>query len=365
MGSPAYAGHGSGELRRYSDQPSRGGIPRSNQKRVRQAYYACVSYVDAQIGRLLQTLETTGLGKNTIVVLIGDHGYHLGEHGLWGKTTNFELDTRVPLIIRAPGVTTAGTSTTALVELVDLFPTLAELAGLPLPDQLDSEGIVPTLRDPNHQTKAFALSQYPRGATRMGYSMRNATHRLTQWVARDTGNLLDCELYDYSESDVETKNLAELNPSLVEAMLPTLLGEFGIKLVAMTSTAVAEGQGDTEADSTSFENVDAGAFVTLQTELGVWLPVTGKTIVDNEHAKSGMQCLQLTGGESTSVSLQLAKELDLTGDLTFWAERWTSRSPFSFRVEKKTDAGWSLVYEGDRQIRVGTRISVSGENPTE
>ena len=353
VGSPAYAGHGSGELRRYSDQPSRGGIPRSNQKRVRQAYYACVSYVDAQIGRLLQTLETTGLGKNTIVVLIGDHGYHLGEHGLWGKTTNFELDTRVPLIIRAPGVTTAGTSTTALVELVDLFPTLAELAGLPLPDQLDSEGIVPTLRDPNHQTKAFALSQYPRGATRMGYSMRNATHRLTQWVARDTGNLLDCELYDYSESDVETKNLAELNPSLVEAMLPTLLGEFGIKLVAMTSTAVAEGQGDTEAVSTSFENVDAGAFVTLQTELGVWLPVTGKTIVDNKHAKSGMQCLQLTGGESTSVSLQLAKELDLTGDLTFWAERWTSRSPFSFRIEKKTDAGWSLVYEGDRQIRVG------------
>ncbi len=102
--APRFAGHGSGELRRYTDQPRRGPIPESQQRRVRQAYRACVSFIDAQVGRVLDELDRSGLRDNTIVVLFGDHGYHLGEHGLWGKTTNFELDTRVPLIVRAPGM---------------------------------------------------------------------------------------------------------------------------------------------------------------------------------------------------------------------------------------------------------------------
>jgi arylsulfatase A-like enzyme len=366
-GAPAYAGHSSGELRRYSDQPTQGPIPPLNQQRVRHAYYACVSYIDAQIGRVLETLEAADLSNDTIVVLVGDHGYHLGEHGLWGKTTNFELDTRVPLIIRAPGVTTKGSSSKAMVELVDLFPTLAELAGLPLPDQLASEGFVAALRDPNQPTKDFALSQYPRGGGRMGYSMRNATHRLTQWVARDTGRLLDRELYDYSEGVVESQNVADLNPGVVASMLPTLLDEFGVKLVSTPQTATAQTQSEQGADFTSFENVAAGPFESLKTKLGMWVPVKGKTIVDNKHAKSGKHCLQLTGGESTSVTLKVAEKIDLTGDLTFWAERWTSRNPFSFRIEKKTEKGWSLIYNGDRQVRVGraflSQVKISLNDP--
>ena len=165
VGSPKLAGHGSGELRRYTDQSKRGAIPASNQRRVRQAYFACVSYIDAQIGLLLNELDRSGLSENTIVVLFGDHGYHLGEQGLWGKTTNFELDTRVPLIVRVPGMKAAGESTPSLVELVDLYPTLTELAGLPIADQQEGQSFAPILNDPKQITKTEAFSQYPRGRT--------------------------------------------------------------------------------------------------------------------------------------------------------------------------------------------------------
>ena len=104
----SFAGHRSGEIRRYTDQPNRGEFPESNQRRMKHGYYACISYVDAQVGKVIDALESNGLADNTIVVLFGDHGYHLGEHGLWGKTTNFELDTRVPLMIRVPDMNQPG-----------------------------------------------------------------------------------------------------------------------------------------------------------------------------------------------------------------------------------------------------------------
>ena len=149
------------------------------------------------------------MAENTIVSLYGDHGYHLGEQGLWGKTTNFELDTRVPLIVRVPGLKTNGQSTRSLVELVDLYPTLSELAGLPLIDLLEGRSCVPILNDPTTETKDFALSQYPRGGGLMGYSMRDSTHRLTQWVHRETGEVRATELYEYGDSKIEMNNLAE------------------------------------------------------------------------------------------------------------------------------------------------------------
>ena len=115
---------------------------------------------------MLDELDRSGLRDNTVVVLFGDHGYHLGEQGLWGKTTNFELDTRVPLIVRAPGMKAAGRPTSSLVELVDLYPTLAELAGLPLGEQLEGKSFVPLLNDPARVTKTAAFSQYPPPPTR-------------------------------------------------------------------------------------------------------------------------------------------------------------------------------------------------------
>ena len=179
-GAPALAGHGSGELRRYTDQQKRGPIPEADQRRVRQAYYACISYIDAQVGRVLAELEKQGLAEDTIVALWGDHGYHLGEKGLWGKTTNFELDTRVPLIIRAPGRTGNGRACSALVELVDLYQTLADLAGLPVEATLQGTSLAPYLDDPDAPSEQAAFSQFTRGKRR-GYSMATERFRYTEW----------------------------------------------------------------------------------------------------------------------------------------------------------------------------------------
>lgn len=349
--APALAGHRSGELRRYTDQPANGPIAEENQKRIRHAYYACVSYIDAQIGRVLNELERLGLEDNTIVVLYGDHGYHLGEQGLWGKTTNFELDTRVPLIVRAPGMKAAGKTSSSLVELVDLYPTLAKLANLTVEQTLEGKSFAATLDNPNHKTKRVALSQYPRGNGLMGYSMRTATHRLTQWIHRQTGAIHATELYDYSDGPVETTNIATSSPDMVAMLSTQLASAFAINVIAAPRNT--PNANPIENPIADFENAKAGQFKQLQTQLGVWKPVTGTTIVDNKHAKTGKQCLQLTGGEETSVTLTLADGIETTGELTFWAERWTVRKPFSFRIDKLTDAGWKEIYNGDAKVRVG------------
>lgn len=358
--APTFAGHGSGELRRYTDQPKRDQISAANQKQIRKAYFACVSYIDAQIGRVLDQLDQSGLSNNTIVVLYGDHGYHLGEHGLWGKTTNFELDTRVPLIIRSPGMKASGKSTSSLVELVDLYPTLTELAGLPPIDKpespsnktaaskLEGKSFADILDDHNHVTKTEAFSQYPRGGGLMGYSMRTRTHRLTQWVQRDTGAIKATELYDYAEGLVEKTNLAESSPQMVKRL--------SIRLAAYTPKVQAEDskQKNSVANrTTSFEQETPGAFEKLHTSIGVWTPTSGRTIVDGKHAKTGKQCLQLAGGKANCVTLDLTKDANSSGQLTFWAERWTSRTPFSFRIEKNSGDGWNEIFNGDKQVKVG------------
>ncbi len=349
-----FAGHGSGELRRYTDQPKRGAFPATNQRRVRQAYFACVSYIDTQIGRVLKGLDRSGLREKTIVVLFGDHGYHLGEQGLWGKTTNFELDTRVPLIVRAPGMKAAGKSSSSIVELVDLYPTLSELAGLPVGKQLEGKSFVSILNDPDSVTKALALSQYPRGGGLMGYSMRTATHRFTQWVHRQSGEVRATELYDYANELIESKNIAHSSPELVKELsiqLAAVAGLSGIQAVA-DSTNDARRSLTTSATA-SFEDVKPGLFDKLETAVGTWKPINGTTTIDDKHAKTGKQCLRLTGGEKTSVILDIAEGVDTTGDLAFWAERWTKRAPFSFRIEKNSGDDWKEIYNGDKRVRVG------------
>lgn len=348
-GAPAFAGHRSGELRRYSDQPNSGGIPQENQRRVRQAYFACVSYIDAQIGRVLNQLDQSGISKNSIVVLLGDHGYHLGEQGLWGKTTNFELDTRVPLLVRAPGMKLAGKSASSLVELVDVFPTLAELAGLPVPKQLEGESFVSILKDPTATTKTAALSQYPRGKSLMGYSMRTSTHRLTQWIDRQSGELKGTELYDYANGLVESENIASKSPSLVGELSRKLVGLFGL---SNRSQQPAKNDSDSQLTE-SFESAKAGSFKELKTKLGIWKSTEVKVLIDDKHAKSGRHCLQLTGGKKTTVILELATGTDTSGELSFWAERWTKRSPFSFRIEKDSSGKWEEVFNGDKRVQVG------------
>lgn len=365
--APGLAGHGSSELRRYTDQPRRGEISEDKQRRVRHAYYACVSYIDAQVGRVLDELDRLDLADNTIVCLYGDHGYHLGEQGLWGKTTNFELDTRVPLIIRAPGMKAAGTSSSSLVELVDLYPTLADLAGLPVADHLDGTSLSSLLDDPTQSVKDAAFSQYPRGDL-MGYSMRTATHRLTRWVNRQTGEVKHTEVYDYADGLVEQKNVAASETSVVEKLTTQFVAlrpqakQPPVVVAATTSVIAVNAPG-----GTSFEAQPAGVFKTLKTEVGTWSTTAGTALIDNKHAATGRQCLQLPGGNETIVELKLADGIDTSGNLSFAAERWTKRDPFSFRIEKLSGEKWTEIYKGDNTIRVGrpflSNIEVTLDDP--
>ncbi len=213
-GAPSVATHGSGEIRRYTDQPKKGAFGEANQRKLRHAYYACISYIDAQVGRVLDELEKRNLADNTVVVLWSDHGYHLGEQGLWGKTTNYELDARVALIVRDPRAKAKGASTPALVELVDVYPTLADLAGLPLPDHLEGSSLRPLLDDPTRPWKTAAFTQYSKGALR-GYSIRTDRHRYVEWFDYKRDRIAHTELYDYGAGRLEKKNIAAANPDLV------------------------------------------------------------------------------------------------------------------------------------------------------
>ncbi len=207
-GAPEYALHESSDLHRYADI-AKGPIPDDKARELVRGYYAAISYVDAQIGRVLAELERLGLSDNTIVVVWGDHGYHLGEHGVWTKMTNFELATRSPLIVSHPGQRRANARTRALVEFVDIYPTLSELAGLPLPAGLEGASFRPLLDDPQLAWKPAAFSQFPRPQWQtMGYTMRTARYRYTEWMHQATGALLAAELYDHREDPRENVNLA-------------------------------------------------------------------------------------------------------------------------------------------------------------
>ena len=191
--------------------------PDSVQRRLMHGYYASVSYMDAQIGLLLEALKSNGLDKNTIVVLWGDHGWHLGDHGMWCKHTNFEQATRAPLIITAPGFR-AGQKTESLTEFVDLFPTLCDLTGIKVPDALAGKSLVPVLRKPTQTVKAYAVSQYPRNGDKvMGYAIRTDHYRYVAWFKEEfrknrvsTGSKpVAVELYDYRKDPEESVNVAD------------------------------------------------------------------------------------------------------------------------------------------------------------
>jgi len=269
VGMPAMALHDSFELRTYGRAPKTGPIDEPMARHFIHGYLACASYVDTQIGKVLDELDRLGLRDRTVVILWGDHGWHLGDHGVWGKATNFEIATRVPLIIRAPGLKAQGQSSDGLVELVDMYPTLCELAGLPLPAHLQGCSFAPLLENPAQPWKKAAFSQFPCPALRewaalppspqmrqgpfgslieakqeqiaaqmgqkwsrerfeqyvMGYAMRTERYRLVQWVdQREPEQPLALELYDYQSDPLETINRATQSQQrpLVESLLKQL-----------------------------------------------------------------------------------------------------------------------------------------------
>lgn len=206
---PAPALHNNYELRSYGTVPPSGDIAPEMARRLIRGYRACVSYMDAQAGLVLAELDRLKLRDNTIVIFWGDNGYHLGEYGLFTKMTNFELGARVPLIVSVPRPATAGKVCRGLVELVDLYPTLSELCGLPAPAHLEGASFVPLLSRPEQAWKTAAFSQYVRpGRERfIGRSIRTDRWRYTEWIdanGRSAGN----ELYDHESDPAENRNLA-------------------------------------------------------------------------------------------------------------------------------------------------------------
>ncbi|MEX0323288.1 MAG: sulfatase [Puniceicoccaceae bacterium] len=183
------------------------GVDEDNARQLIHSYYACVSFVDAQIGKLLDELEKQDLLDTTIIVVWSDHGWHLGNHGMWGKSTCYEWSTRAPLYVYAPGMQGNGKPTDALVEFVDMFPSILDLCGLPIPDYLEGTSFVPVLKNVEKPWKSAAFSQFPRGRDKEGYSMRTQDFRYTQWRTRE-GKVIFEELYDNREHLLEDENLA-------------------------------------------------------------------------------------------------------------------------------------------------------------
>ncbi|MFB9296260.1 sulfatase [Persicitalea jodogahamensis] len=224
--APALASTGWGELRSYAGIPAQGPLPDEQAQELIHGYHACVSYTDAQIGKVLDELKRLGLEDNTIVVLWGDHGWKLGDYGQWCKHTNFEIDTRVPLMVRVPGMKTAGQKTRALVEMVDLYPFLCDAANLPKPAHLQGDSFAPLLAKPGLAWKESALSQYPRGNDTMGYSLRTDRYRFTKWVKSD-GTVVAAELYDLKKDPNSTANVAQKNA--YRTLLPKLEAQLAKK----------------------------------------------------------------------------------------------------------------------------------------
>ncbi len=195
------------------------GITPEQARECKRAYYAAISFVDAQIGRLLDAVDRLGLRDNTIIVFWSDHGYHLGEHGLWFKQSCFEESARVPLIVSVPGQKTAGQASTRPVELVDLYPTLAELAGLTLPQHLQGFSLRPLIDEPRAPWDHPAYTQVQRGAD-PGHSVRTERWRYTEWGFGKKGQ----ELYDHENDPQELCNLAkDAKYADVVAQMKTLL----------------------------------------------------------------------------------------------------------------------------------------------
>lgn len=229
--------HNAGELRAYTDimpilskEQDSVGVTLSidKQQELIHGYYAAVSFTDAQIGKLLKALDSLGLRENTIIVLWGDHGWHLGDHNLWCKHTDFEQATHAPLIISAPGIKSSIVETPN--EFVDVFPTICALAGVEIPTHLDGKPMNQLMIDPTRTFKEYAVSQYPRSgpmpekerlgyanAIYMGYSLRSKRYRFTMWMkdtfrsydAFDASKIYGMELYDYTKDPNETVNVVD------------------------------------------------------------------------------------------------------------------------------------------------------------
>jgi iduronate 2-sulfatase len=238
-GAPKYAPQFGGELRSYRGMPAGPQpIDPDTTRHLIHGYYAATSYMDAQLGKVLEALDKSGLANSTIVVLWGDHGWHLGDHGMWCKHTNYEQAARIPLVVSVPASQPGFTS--ALVESVDIYPTLAELAGLPAPTGLDGRSFANLFQQPQSQHRDHAIHVYPRNNL-LGRAIRTDRYRLVEWKTPGATQTIEVEyeLYDYQLDPNETKNLATSQPA-VRAQLMGLLATHPAAMPQIKATVEAK-----------------------------------------------------------------------------------------------------------------------------
>ena len=208
-------------------------LPNDNQRKLIHAYAACISFIDAQVGKLIESLKETGKYDNTIIVFISDHGWHLGHQNKWGKTTNFENATLAPLIVSSPNHK-KGKRSTQLVEYVDLYATLCDLTEIDIPEYTEGTSMKPLLENPDRKWKTAAFSQFPRGRNLEGYSMRTADYRYTEWRLSE-GKIDSVELYDHKNDAIESINIGYKKEN------ESLVNELSQKLNAGWKAALPEG----------------------------------------------------------------------------------------------------------------------------
>lgn len=228
QGAPAFAATSGADFRGYAGVPERE-LPEAYARQCLHGYYAAISYVDAQVGRLLDALEQTGLAQNTIVVFWSDHGYYMGEHTWWGaKHNNYEGATRNAFIVAAPGMKSAGQKTPALAQAIDIGPTLTELCGLPENDGFQGRSLVPVLNDPSAGVNEAAFSWYPKSGY-LGVAMRTDKWRYVEWTK--PGASTERELYDMMLDPQNDLNVAAKpgHAGMIESMSRQLRERFPVQ----------------------------------------------------------------------------------------------------------------------------------------
>ena len=219
VGSPEAAHKRGGEINNYKPVPTDREMPDSLKRELVHGYYASVSYVDAQIGKVISALDRLDLAENTIVVLWGDHGFHLGDLGIWTKHTNYEQANRIPIMFSGPGVR-VDSRTRQLAESVDIYPTLCALAGLPnpvVPQRLDGVSLATVLSDPAQRVRGHAYHAYPK--RKLGRAIRTERYRMVEWAKHNgSGGGIDYELYDYQSDPFEKEILADKRPEVLKEL---------------------------------------------------------------------------------------------------------------------------------------------------
>ncbi len=217
--------HSSGEFNQYKLTDEKASLSKAVSddyaKKLRHAYLAGVSYIDAQVGKVLNELRSLGLDKNTIVVVWGDHGWHLGDQRVWGKHTLFENALKSALIIKTPGENLNKKSISSIIETVDIYPSILELCQVEAPYETDGESFVKLFKNTNSITDDVAYSYF-----KNGISLRTNKYRLTQYFREAKPTI---ELYDHENDPYETKNIANSKPEIVEELMPLMtLGDTGL-----------------------------------------------------------------------------------------------------------------------------------------